>query len=45
MKVNDGVNERPTLEVDLATAPVVKEIFESSLQGNGLREICKALGG
>ncbi len=31
------------MEVDLATAPVVKEIFESSLQGNGLKEICKAL--
>ena len=43
MKVNDGVKERPTLEVDPATAPVVKEIFESSLQGNGLKEICKAL--
>ena len=43
VKVNDGVKERPTLEVDPATAPVVKEIFESSLQGNGLKEICKAL--
>ena len=32
-----------SLEVDPATAPVVKEIFESSLQGNGLNEICKAL--
>ena len=43
VKVSDGVKERPTLEVDPATAPVVKEIFESSLQGNGLKEICKAL--
>ncbi len=43
MKVNDGVKERPTLEIGLATAPVVKEIFENSLQGNGLKEICKAL--
>ena len=42
-KVNDGAKERPTLEVDPATAPVVKEIFESSLSGNGLKEICKAL--
>ena len=32
VKVSDGVKERPTLEVDPATAPVVKEIFESSLQ-------------
>ena len=43
VKVTDGVKERPTLEVDPATAPVVREIFESSLRGNGLMEICKAL--
>ena len=43
IKVSDGVKERPMLEVDPATAPVVKEIFESSLRGNGLKEICKAL--
>ena len=43
IKVNDGVKERPTLEVDPATAPVVKEMFESSLSGNGLKEICKVL--
>ena len=45
VKVSDGVKERPTLEVDPTTAPVVKEIFESSLRGNGLMEICKALNG
>ena len=43
VKVNDGVKERPTLEVDPATAPVVKEIFERSLRGSGLKEICKEL--
>ncbi len=43
VKVSDGVKERPTLEVDSATAPVVKEMFESSLRGNGLKEICKSL--
>ena len=43
VKVNDGAKERPTLEVDPATAPIVKEIFESSLRGNGLKEICKEL--
>ena len=43
VKVSDGVKERPTLEIDPATAPVVKELFESSLRGNGLKEICKAL--
>ena len=43
VKVSDGAKERPTLEIDPATAPVVREIFESSLRGNGLKEICKAL--
>ena len=43
VKVNDGVEERPTLEVDPATAPVVREIFEKSLRGSGLKEICKEL--
>ena len=43
VKVSDGVKERPTLEVDPAAAPVVKELFQSSLRGNGLKEICKAL--
>ena len=43
VKVSDGVEERPTLQVDPATPPVVKEIFESSLRGNGLKEICKEL--
>ena len=43
VKVSDGMKERPTLEVDPATAPIVKEMFESSLRGNGLKEICKEL--
>ncbi len=43
VKVNDGAKERPTLEVDPAAAPIVKEMFESSLRGNGLKEICKEL--
>ena len=43
VKVSDGVKERPTLEIDPATAPIVRELFESSLRGNGLKEICKAL--
>ena len=45
VKVSDGAKERPTLEVEPAAAPVVKEIFESSLSGNGLKEICKTLNG
>ena len=43
VKVHDGVKERPTLEVDPEAAPIVKEIFESSMRGNGLKEICKDL--
>ena len=43
VKVKDGAKERPTLEVDPATAPVVREIFEKSLRGSGLKEICKEL--
>ena len=43
VKVNDGAKERPTLEVDPATAPIVREVFKSSLRGHGLKEICKEL--
>ena len=43
IKVSDGAKERPTLEVDPATAPVVKELFEKSLRGSGLKELCKEL--
>ncbi len=43
IKVSDGAKERPTLEVDPAAAPVVKDIFQRSLRGHGLKEICKAL--
>ena len=43
IKVSDGAKERPTLEVDPATAPVVREIFEKSLRGSGLKELCKEL--
>ncbi len=43
IKVQDGAKERPSLEVDPATAPVVKEIFEKSLLGNGLKELCREL--
>ena len=43
IKVSDGAKERPTLEVDPSTAPVVRELFEKSLRGSGLKEICKEL--
>ena len=48
VKVSDGGKERPTLEVDPAAAPVVKEVFEKevferALRGQGLKEICRDL--
>ena len=43
IKVQDGAKERPTLEVDLDTGPIVKEIFEKSLRGLGLKEIAADL--
>ena len=43
IKVSDGAKERPTLEVDPATTPVVRELFEKSLRGSGLKELCKEL--
>ena len=43
IKVSDGAKDRPTLEVDPTAAPVVKELSESSLRGNGLKEICREL--
>ncbi len=45
IKVQDGAKERPTLEVDTDTAPIVKEIFEKSLRGIGLKEIAAELNG
>ena len=43
VKVQDGEKERPTLEIDSATAPIVKEMFERSARGQGLKEICQDL--
>ena len=43
VKVLDGAKERPTLVIDEETAPIVKEVFEKSLRGNGLKEICRDL--
>ena len=45
IKVADGAKERPTLEIDPAAAPVVKEMFEKSLRGTGLKDLCKELNG
>ena len=43
IKVQDGAKERPTLVPDPDTSPIVKEVFESSLRGNGLKEICREM--
>ena len=40
-----GRRSVPPLRLTPATAPVVKEMFESSLSGNGLKEISKSLNG
>ena len=45
VKVSDGAKERPTLVPDPATAPVVREAFDLSLRGHGLKEICWELNG
>ena len=37
IKVLDGAKERPTLAPDPDTAPIVREVFQSSLRGNGLQ--------
>ncbi len=43
VKVQDGPKERPTLELDPLAAPIVKEIFEMSRRGLGLKEIARDL--
>jgi DNA invertase Pin-like site-specific DNA recombinase len=43
VKVDDGGKERPTLEIDPATAPIVQEMFGRSARGQGLKEICNDL--
>jgi site-specific DNA recombinase len=43
VKVKDGGKERPKLEVDPNTAPIVVRIFQMLLRGSGLTEITKSL--
>ena len=43
IKVSDGAKERPTLEVDPATAAGSEGDIRELLRGNGLKEICKEL--
>ncbi len=43
IKVKDGTKERPSLAVNPATAPIVRQIFEMSLRGHGLKQIAKDL--
>ena len=45
VKVKDGGKERPRLEVDPHTGPVVGRIFRTLLEGKGLTDIVKALNG
>ncbi len=43
IKVKDGNKERPRLEIDPNTAPIVVRIFQALLRGKGLTEIAKSL--
>ena len=45
IKVQDGPKERPSLEIDPTTAPIVREIFQMSRRGLGLKEIARELNG
>jgi len=45
IKVKDGSKERPKLEVDANTSPIVVRIFQILLRGSGLTEITKSLNG
>ena len=41
--VQDGAKKRPTLEPDLATAPVVERIFDMAESGRGILDITRTL--
>ena len=41
VKVRDGTKDRPTLEPDSSTGPVVAGIFKAVEQGTGLTEVCR----
>ena len=43
IKVKDGAKERPKLEVDPNTSPIVARIFQMLLRDSGLTEIAKLL--
>ena len=43
LMVQDGAKKRPTLELNLDTAPVVKRIFDMSQAGSGMVDITRAL--
>ena len=43
IKVKNGERERPTLEPEESTVPIVTEVFQSALRGNGLKDICREL--
>ena len=45
LMVQDGAKKRPTLELDPATSPIVKRIFDMSEAGSGMVDITRALNG
>ena len=45
LMVQDGAKERPTLEADPATSPVVQRIFDMAESGRGILDITRVLNG
>ena len=45
VKIHDGKKERPRLELDDATAPVVRRMFQMVAHGAGLKDVTQALNG
>ena len=45
VKVLDGKKERPTLEPDPGTGPVVRRMFRAALDSPGLKDLCRMLNG
>ena len=43
IKVSDEGKERPSLEIDAATTPVLKETFGKSQRGSGFKQLSKEL--
>ena len=43
IKIKDGEKERPSLEIDVQTAPIVRRIFTDFLELQGLKDVIRSL--